>query len=101
MSQQQESNQPTCTPVQEEEEERKPSGYLCKICEMEEPMYPEYWDTGDDCGIYCADCYWEEDSKRKKARRAWLHANPEALRAYQKHVCEVLGLPYQEATPQK
>jgi hypothetical protein len=100
MSQLQESHQTTSTQTQEEEQ-TKPSGYLCKLCQMEEPMYPQYWDTGDDCGIYCADCYWEEDSKRKKARREWLHSNPEALRAYQKHVCQVLGLPPLETKSQK
>jgi hypothetical protein len=63
-------------------------------------MYPEHWDSGDDCGIYCADCYWEEDSRKKKERRAKLHANPEALEAYRRHVCEVLGLSY-EATQSK
>lgn len=87
--------------VKEYYDENKTSVHLCKICEMEEPMYPQYWDTGDDCGIYCADCYWEEDSKRKKARRAWLRANPEALQAYQNHVCQVLGLPSLETTSQK
>jgi hypothetical protein len=67
--------------------------HLCKLCGLEEPMYPHHWDSGDECGIYCADCFWEEDSKRKNERRAWLHSNPEALLAYQKHVCEVLNLP--------
>jgi len=85
----------------QDEEQVKPSGYLCKLCEMEEPMYPQHWDSGDDCGIYCADCYWEEDSKRKKARRAWLRSNPEALLAYQKHVCEVLNLTPLETKTQK
>ncbi len=79
--------------VKECYEQTKTSVHLCKSCGLEEPMYPEYWDSGDECGIYCVDCYWEEDSKRKKARRAWLHSNPEALQAYRDHVCQVLGLP--------
>ncbi len=70
--------------------------HLCQLCGLEEPMYPQHWDSGDDCGIYCADCFWEEDSKRKNERRAWLHSNPEALLAYQKHVCKVLNLPPNE-----
>lgn len=62
-------------------------------------MYPPY-DKNESCTYLCADCYWEEDSRRKYERRKALHADPEKLEAYRKHVCEVLGLNY-EATKEQ
>jgi hypothetical protein len=85
--------------VKECYEQNKTSVHLCQLCGLEEPMYPHHWDSGDECGIYCVDCYWEEDSKRKNERRAWLHSNPEALLAYQKHVSKVLNLPTLQESP--
>jgi len=86
--------------VKECYDQNKTSVHLCQLCGLEEPMYPQHWDSADDCGIYCADCFWEKDSERKRARRAWLYANPEALQAYREHVCQVLGLSPVQPSPQ-
>ena len=38
----------------------------------------------------CADCYWEDDARRKKEYRAWLKEDPQRFKAWQESCAQVL-----------
>lgn len=59
-------------------------------------MYPHRFEEDDnECNTLCADCYWDEDSRRKHRRRVYYAHHPEEYEAFRKQAAETLGVPYQ------
>lgn len=69
---------------------------ICSICKSVEAMYPHRFEEDDnECNTLCADCYWDEDSRRKHRRRVYYAHHPEEYEAFRKQAAETLGVPYQ------
>ncbi len=79
----------SCGPWEDEYD----SGMLCELCHLEEPMFPRK-NSREDCHILCADCYWDEEYRRKQERKLYYSLHLEEYEAYRKQAAETLGVPY-------
>lgn len=68
---------------------------ICSICKSEESMYPHrFKDDDNECNTLCADCYWDEDERRKHERRLYFANHPEEYEAFRRQAAETLGVKY-------